>query len=459
MTSRGARGSRTLAARLAARLDDLTYARLPAASKTAVKRLLLDYLGVTIAGSQAESGVIANKLARSGKGAAEATLIGNGARVPASDAAFANAISAHSIELDDIDVYAYFHFSPPVYSAALAAAEKARASGKQLILALAAGCEAMERVSRAANPSLRDRCYHSTPTCGVFGAAVAVGKLWKLRSDQLVSALGLAGAQASGILEFHGPSMQKRFSPGPAARGGVTAAHLALLGFTGQDTIFEGERGFLKAFTDRADPSQLVKDLRKPYRLDIEFKPYACARPIHNAIDCALKIRAMAPNALADVVDIEVTRHPSWAHKHQERAPSSHHAAQLSLPFCVVVALKDGQVLLEQFSDRNLKDPRVRELMKRTRITVDPSLPRGVSCRVVLTLADGRNLTAQVDYPKGSIQQPMSDEEIEAKFVSLAAPVVGKAAAGKIPRLVARLEDCDDVRTLVRLTGRSGTRR
>src|SRR3954467_6412463 len=152
----------------------------------------------------------------------------------------------------------------------------------------------MERTARATNPSLRNRGFHTTPTCGVFGATVAAGKLLKLSKDKLVSALGMAGAQASGLMEMYGPSMQKRFNPGPTARNGVTAARMAQLGFTGADTIFEGERGFLKAFTDESRGEALVEGVRKPYELLIEFKPYSCARPIHNAIDCALDVRSEA---------------------------------------------------------------------------------------------------------------------------------------------------------------------
>ena len=168
-------------------------------------------------------------------------------------AAFANAISSHSIELDDIDVLALFHFSPPVYSSALAVADATQASGKDLIAALAAGCEMMERVSRAANNSLRNRAFHTTPTCGVFGATIAASKLLRLNAEKITNALGMAGAQASGLMEMYGPSMQKRFNPGPTARNGVTAALMAQLGFTGADTIFEGERGFLRAFAGRHD--------------------------------------------------------------------------------------------------------------------------------------------------------------------------------------------------------------
>lgn len=442
---------------LARHFTQFDYEALTEQTRTALKRLLLDYLGVTLAGRQTESGRIAAAYAQAG-GGGDATLIGGG-RAPAEQAAFANAIASHSIELDDIDVYAYFHFSPPVFSATLAAAEKAGADGRGLLAALAAGCEMMERVSRAANPSLRDRCYHSTPTCGIFGAAVAAGLLWKLDAGQLVSAIGLAGAQASGILEFHGHAMQKRFSPGPAARGGLTAAQLALLGFTGQDTVLDGPRGFLKAYTDTSDPAQLTAGLDAPYPLEIEFKPYACARPIHNAIDCALEIRERDRPALDGIQSIQVERHPSWAHKHQNKTPASYHAAQMSLHFSVAVALLDGAALLDQYTDVRLRDPLLRHLMQVTEISVDPALPRGVSCRMTITMKDGRTLSSQVDYPKGSIQRPMSDADIEAKFTRLAEPVIGAEAARRMAGQVHDLQACGDVRHLMALAEPSGAPR
>lgn len=446
----------TIATRLAEHFHKLDYRQLPDASRTAVKRLLLDYLGVAIAGSQTESGHAARLFAQSAGGKAEASLIGDSARVPAAQAAFANAISSHSIELDDIDVLALFHFSPPVFSAALAAAEQHSASGKQLLVALAAGCEMMERASRAANSSLRNRGFHTTPTCGVFGATVAAGKLYRLTPAKLTSAFGMAGAQASGLMEMYGPSMQKRFNPGPAARNGVTSAAMAQFGFTGADTIFEGERGFLRAFTDKSDASQLTAGLDEPYRLDIEFKPYSCARPIHNAIDCALAIRERDKPVLGEIKHIDMARHPDWAHYHQNKTPQTYHEAQVSLPYSIAVALKEGQALLKQYTDRKLKDPMLRRIADVTHFTVDASLPRGVSCRLTMTMNDGRSFVSQVDYPKGSIQNPMSDAELRSKFDSLAAPVIGESQAAQLAERVGEIESVTDVGKLMRLAAKPG---
>jgi 2-methylcitrate dehydratase PrpD len=442
----------TAATQLAARFCNLKLRDIPESSQASVKRLLLDYLGVAIAGSQVKSGSIARAFVKSCGGHEQATLIGDAVRLPASQVAFANAISSHSLELDDIDVLALFHFSPPVYSAALAAAELGSANGEQLLVALAAGCEMMERASRAANNSLRNRGFHTTPTCGVFGAAVAAGKLLGLDELQLVSALGMAGAQVAGLMEMYGPSMQKRFNPGPAARNGVTSAQMAQLGFTGADTIFEGERGFLRAYTDKSDLSLLLADLDQPYRLDVEHKPYSCARPIHNAIDCALDIRRRHAPALDAISAIHVARHPDWAHYHQNRVPRTYHEAQVSLPYSVAIALKDGQALLAQYADARLQEPDLQRLMGVTTFSTDASLPRGVSCRITITLTDGSNLVSQVDDPKGSIGNPMSDDEISGKFSDLAGPVVGAKAVTAIRELVAGLERCSDVRQLLRLT-------
>jgi 2-methylcitrate dehydratase PrpD len=462
----------TIAQQLAQRYVRLDYRRTPEANRHSMRRLLLDYIGVGIAGSQTESGVVGCEFALVQGGKAEVTLIGANARVPMASGAFANAISSHSIELDDIDILALFHNSPPVFSAALAAAEATGASGKELLAALASGCELMERVSKAANNSLRNRGFHTTPTCGVFGATVAAGKLLRLNPAKLVSAFGLAGAQASGLMEMYGPSMQKRFNPGPAARNGITAALMAKLGFTGADTIFEGERGFLRTFTDKHDASQLTADLAGEYELNIEFKPYSCARPIHNAIDCALIIRNRDNPDLGKIRKIHVARHSDWAHYHQNPVPNTYHEAQVSLPYSAAVAFKEGKALLAQYTARKLKDPVLKRLSNATSISVDDTLPRGVSCLMTVTMDGGAKYVAQVDFPKGSIENPMTDDEITGKFMSLASPVVGEGKATQIADRVWSIDKCADVGELMRMTvkpraaaarkksvGKSGSRR
>lgn len=428
--------STTASERLADHFATMSPRKLPEKLISDCKTLLADYLGVALAGSQTDSGAIAARFAADTGGAPEATVIGHPGRLPAVHAAFANAIASHSIELDDVDVLALFHFSPPVISAALAMAERHHATGEETIAAVALGCEMMARVSAAANNSLRDRGFHTTPSCGVFGATIAAARLAGLDRDGVVAALGLAGAQASGLMEMYGPSMQKRFNPGPAARNGITAAVMAKLGFTGAATIFDGERSFLRAFTDSFDLAALTDGLGTDYPVHIEYKAYSCARPIHNAIDCALAVRRQLAEPVASVTSITMRRHPAWAHYHLNRRPNTYHEAQVSLPYSTAVALIEGNALLPQYRDDKLGDPETLRLSAMIEVIPDDTLPRGVSCRMTLTTAGGTELTAQVDHPRGSIANPMSPEDMAAKVHMLGDGVIG---ADRVEALIDRV--------------------
>jgi 2-methylcitrate dehydratase PrpD len=443
----------TAAETLASHFMSVRYEDLPVERLNHAKQLIRDYLGVSLGGSRTESGKIAALFAQDSAGKELATIIGNGAKVPADSAAFANAIASHSIELDDVDYLALFHFSPPVVSAAIAVAEAEKTSGKEFLTAVVLGCEMMSRASHAANFSLRDRGFHTTPTCGVFGAAVAAGFLMKLNPEQMTSALGMAGAQAAGLMEMYGPSMQKRFNPGPTARNGITAARMAKLGFTGASTIFEGERGFLKSFTLEHDVSALTNKLGYDFPNEFEYKAYSCARPIHNAIDCALNIRQQMNVATSKVIAITMRRHPKWAHYHQNSKPKTYHEAQVSLSYSVAVALTDGAALFPQYKNERLNDPELLRLAGMVEFVPDSSLPRGVSCLMELTIDDGRSYKSQVDYPKGSIQNPMSEDEMCGKVHMLGDPVVGADRVDKMIVEVANLENSISIEAIMTAVG------
>lgn len=443
----------TLTGELSVYFSALKLGDIPDSAIRDVKRLFVDYFGVAIGGSRADSGRIARDFVVESGGRKESTVIGRGDRVPAASAAFANAIAEHSIELDDIDVEALFHYGPPVISASLAVAEATSSSGADTLAAAVAGCEMINRLSRAVNPALRDRGFHTTPTCGVFGATVAAARLYGLTADELQCALGLAGAQAGGLMEMYGSSMQKRFNPGPAARGGVTAARMAQLGFTGADTILEGERGFGAAISGKLDAAMLINGLSAEFTMELEFKPYSCARPIHNAIDCALEIRAREAVRPEDITSIEIGRHPLWAKYHLIDQPRTHHEAQMSLPFSVAVALTEGSALPAHYADERLNvDGPVMRLARQIRIIEDSSLQRGVSCRMIVTTRDGRRFESTVDYPKGSVQNPMTDADLVAKFGMLAGPTISEEKAQELATSIFNLERVPDVGHLMMLT-------
>lgn len=442
----------TAAEALARHFVHLKTGNIPGRHIADAKALVRDYLGVALGGSLTGSGRASSAFAIEVGGREEATLIGHGGRVPAVHAAMANAIASHSIELDDVDILALFHFSPPVVSAALATAEREGANGDEFITAVVAGCEMMARASNATNFSLRNRGYHTTPTCGVFGATVAAARLMKLDEAQTVSALGLAGAQASGLMEMYGPSMQKRFNPGPAARNGVTAAQMARLGFTGTATIFEGERGFCRAFSDEHDIDALTRDLGADFPIFIEYKAYSCARPIHNAIDCALAVRAQLAEPLAAITAMTMRRHPTWAGYHLNTRPRTYHEAQVSLPYSVAVALIEGAAFFPQYRNEKLGDPEILRLSDLIEVIPDETLPRGVSCRLVVETAGGNRLESQIDHPKGSIDYPMTDAEMRGKVHLLGDAVLGEERVERMIGTIDDVENLDRIDRLMRLT-------
>ena len=436
---------------IASHIAGLSYGNIPEKNLKDMKILLLDYLAVALRGAKTPSGEIAARFTRDLEERKESTIIVYGYRVSAHGAAFCNAISSHSIELDDADSEALFHFSPAIFSGALAMAERERVSGKSFLTAVVAACDIVARLSRTLNPALRDRGFHTTATCGIFGVAAAAGKILGLDEDKQTSALGLAGAQSSGLMEMYGTSMQKRFNPGPTARGGVIAALLAQRGFTGAETILEGQRGFCRAFAGVTDLTKLTQELGKEFPIYIEYKPYACARPIHNAIDCALEIRKKHDINIADIEAISVRRHPDWANYHGISEPHNYHEAQMSLPYSVAIGLIEGKAFIDQYSDDRIKDERVVRLTRMVVISADPSLPRGVSCAMEIKMKDGSVYNSQVDYAKGSIENPMTAEERIDKFQSLASGVLPDEKRATIISMVDKLEELKDISELCEL--------
>lgn len=439
--------------------EDFSYDRIPKITKENVKKLLMDYLGVALKGTQTETGKIVRSYFADKGGISEATLFSSNIKIPAESTAFANAVCSHSIEMDDIDRLALFHFSPPIYSAALAVAEWKDVSGKEFITSVAAGVEIMERLSRALNPELRNRGYHTTPTCGIFGAVTASSMMMSLTEEQFISAYGLAGAQVAGVLEFYGESMQKRINPGPAAHNAILSAKLAQRGFTGADTIFEGKRGVCRVYSDKCDWTVLENFKQGDYIFEIEFKPYACARPIHSTIDAALSIRkqmAEKGKTIQEIVKVDVYRHPWWADYHTEQNPKTYHDAQMSMCYSVALALVTGNNFFSDYIDTvQNRNEAVFELTKKVNSVRDDNSKNenSTGCWAVAVFTDGTEIKAEATYPKGSVENPMSAEEQMAKFQRLTDFKFSKSQTEELSNIIDHLEDYNisDVLSFVNL--------
>ncbi|WP_161974952.1 MmgE/PrpD family protein [Bacillus timonensis] len=425
-------------------INEFKYEDIPSTTIEGIKVLMMDYLGVALKGTLTETGEITRSYFADKGGRGEATLFDSNIKVPAESAAFANAVASHSIELDDIDRLALFHFSPPIYSAAFAIAEKLNVSGKDFITALAAGVEMMERLSLAMNPSLRNRGFHTTPTLGIFGATVASALMMKLTEEQIVSAFGLSGSQVAGMLEMYGESMQKRFNPGPAAHNSIVSVNLAQRGFTGADTIFEGKRGICRSYSDEVDWSKLKSPKQGDYIFEIELKPYACARPIHAPIDAALGIRKQileSGKQIRDIKKVDVFRHPAWADYHTNQEPKSYHDAQVSMCFSVALGLVTGANFFEDYIEAvGNRNQDVYDISKKVSSICDPEFPNSTGCWAVATLKDGTEIKVMATYPKGSIENPMTPEERRYKFNRLTNHKLSEQQGDQLAEIINNLE-------------------
>lgn len=445
--------------RLAGFAADLRYEALDKALVLHFKKHLLDAIGCGLHGASQPCARIVNDYIREQQGKEEATLWRQSFRGPSANVALGLGVMIHSFDFDDYH-NAKIHPGAPVIPAAIAVGESIGASGRAVIAAMAAGYEAMIRVSLATGPNAsRRKGWHLTGTTGTFGAAAAAGNLLGLDADQMASALGMAGTQSAGLWAFTADgAMSKRFHPGRAGQSGVMAALLARKGFRGPTQILEAEDGgFCRATSDRIDLSLITEGLGTDFLCrHVNLKPYACCASSHSAVDAVFELmdrHRFAPSAV-ERVRVKTAEVVKLQCGFEYRAMGVVQA-QMSLQYIVAVSLLDGAALLGQFSEARIAEPGVVDLAGRVEIVTDPEMdelyPGRYANKVEIFLKDGQRFETRVDFARGSAEFPMGFAEIAAKFRSLAAPVLAADRAEVLIETVERLEQLDDIRELTRL--------
>jgi 2-methylcitrate dehydratase PrpD len=414
---------------------------------------LLDYLAVTVRGSQEESARCVQRMiqrAAPGTPAANcATVIGTPIRTLAVYAAFANGTASHGIEQDDTHSGGSIHLGTTMYSAALALAETMQETASEVFLAaVVAGYEAAARLAMALQPKEHYALgFHPTKTCGVFGAAITASKLLRLTEEQTLAAVGIAGSMAAGSMEFLAEgAWTKRIHPGLAARNGIEAALLASEGFAGPRHIFEGRDGFLHAYSRNPVPEHLTAGLGNSYEiLHTAVKPHACCRYMQGPIDAVLALTREHTIQPEQVSRIEVAvLEAGWAiiaePGDQKYNPQSVVDAQFSMPFGAAVSVICGAAGLDQFTLEQVRSPHVRDMMKKVVLVKDLRLeenfPREWPARVTIQLQDGQEHESFVRYPKGDPENPLTWDEMEAKFRSLAGTVLAPERCDEVIRQI-----------------------
>jgi len=432
---------------LAAFIAGLTAEALPARTRDVLSLALVDALGCGLYGLGTPWGRILGRFAAEQGGAPETGLWGSGERVSAANAVLLAGTAVHSFDFDDHS-RAKIHPGAIVVPVALAMGERQNAPPDRILAAMAAGYETMNRVSQAANPGrARMRGWHLTGTAGTFAAAAAASVLLGLDADTTASALGLAGTQSSGLWAFTADGgMSKRLHPGRAAQSGIMAALLAQQGFQGPRLILEAEDGgFLFAMSDTPRPEQITEALGERWHTEETcFKPYACCGSNHACVDAAMSLAAehgIVPDDIARIIagipSVVMTQTGF-----EYRADSVLNA-QMSLRYNIAVALADRQLYLEQFAPQRIGDPALMDLVGKIDIEIDPDLdslyPAIYGGRITIVTRHGQSVTRRVDYSKGMPENPMSRQEIERKYMSLATAGVGAQSAADILEQAASL--------------------
>ena len=414
---------------------------------------VVDTLGAIAYGAEQPWSQAAARHALASGGSGACTVVGSTDPASPAMAAFANGTAAHAFELDDVHEEAVNHPGAVVVPAALAVAEETDASGLSLLEAVVIGYEAMARAGLAVGPTSHMLAgFHPTSMSGVFGAAAAAAHLRRLDADRLNHAFGIAASLASGTMEFAASGgMAKRIHAGRAAEGGLMAAALAADGFEGARDGLAGRHGFCRVFTNDPRPELLVEGLGERWMIDeITVKPYVSCSDVHPMVQATAKLVAEHGIRAAEVERIVVHTTTKVSELNDMDGTTSVMAAQYSAQFNVAAAVLADPSDPATFSSDRISDPALAALQSRVTLVPDPAFDATYAwkqgARVEITTTDGRLLERTVHGQRGSMHDPLSDDEIERKFHVLAE---GRLDPG-VPEAVRSLPD-RPVRELTRL--------
>lgn len=387
------------------------------------KKLLLDLIGVSIAGSQKIFPQMVTDYIESMGGRKESTLLSNRKKVPSLMAAFGNAVCAHALDMDDGYRYGGVHPGVSVIPAALAIGEKNTSSGKDLIVSIVCGYEIICRLAKFINPSHLKRGFHTTGTVGPFGAACASGLLEGLSERQMVNALALSGLQGAGLMEVMvDGAMAKPLNPGKAALSGVISVSLAKRGARAPATMIEGNKGFLKAMSDKFDSENPMSNLGLKFHIDGQYiKLHASCRHTHAPIDALLDIKSEHNLPADQIMNIEIeTYQIALDLCGLNQYPKTVEDAKFSLRFVIAMASCLGSVSDDQFDEKNLNNIRIKKLASCINLKLsdkwEREYPKNRGATVIVHTKSGDNLKKEIFLAKGEPENPVSIDDLLIKF-------------------------------------------
>eukprot|EP01022_Parablepharisma_sp_SALTPOND_P023553 TRINITY_DN5015_c0_g1_i1.p2 TRINITY_DN5015_c0_g1~~TRINITY_DN5015_c0_g1_i1.p2 ORF type:complete len:454 (-),score=189.85 TRINITY_DN5015_c0_g1_i1:359-1720(-) len=432
------------------------YDALPAEVTHQAKLCMLDTLGCALAGyTLAEEEVEwALKFVHQQKSQGPATIFCDGSEVSAANAALVNGVMAHTIDFDDTHMGSISHLGAALLATAIAVGQQTQASGQETIAGFVLGFEVGARLGRSVMPS-HYKFWHPTATLGGVAAAVAAAKIMGLNPDQMEQVIGLAADATAGMRYGveHG-DFSKALHPGFAALKAVIIGEMAKDGATGPKGFLEYPSGFCNAYSTEPKLAALTDKLGEGYEImEDSIKSYPTIQCSHTSIDATLKLMQEHGVAPQDIAEIDIVQTATVPGQGCNYEPGSPLAARLSTPFCVALAVLDGEVSLQKFTSARLQDPAIKEVMAKVKITGSEEMkaqyPETIAATVTIATTGGEKFTVSEIYPKGDPRNRLSDEEMTGKFRSLAEITLPDE---KVTALIEKITSLDQVQDLAEVT-------
>ncbi len=441
----------------------LKFEDLPERVVNNSKMFIMDLLGNIIASRHVESSEIVLRTAQELGGKEQSTVIGCNYKTSAQMAALVNGTFGHAFDMDDDHRYGTQHSSVVVFPAILALAEQYGKSGKDVITAFAYGSEITIRLGEAFEGQTYYQGFHPTGTCGVFGATGGAAKLLGLSEKEITYALGLAGSQAAGLLEWKAQgTWSKRYQAGHPAMCGVISALMAKNGYTAPTTVWDGQDGFLRAysFKDIYNYEKVYDEFGKRWEMaDTSIKVHACCRFSAPLADAGVELYKRGIDyrnverilARVNKYSIKVLTVPVET----KADPQTVVDAQFSLPYAIACGLVKGHENIDDYTNESIRDPEVLGLAKKVEWMLDPEIekvyPKYYPCTVEVYMKDGSKEICHIEYPKGDPENPVSWDEAVEKFRFMAGHEMGSYKIEKIIDLCSRLDELENLDELIEM--------
>jgi len=394
------------------------YEDLPESIQKEASRAFVNFVGVTVGSCQHEAVNICIDSLRPVSHSNQASILGRRERFDPLNAAFINGVSSHVFDFDDTHLVTNVHAAGPIASVLLAYSELKPVSGQEFMNAFYLGVEYTIRLSNSLAPNHADIGWHVSGTHPTIGAAAAVGRLMRLSEQQMIWALGLAASQPVGFRDSFG-SMNKSFNPGRAAENGLFSALLAQNNFTSSNQMIESRIGWANSMSTKRDYKEMLGDLGSRFEIAKDtYKPYACGIVIHPAIDGAIQLRNEHNLHPDQIVSVHIKANPYQLELCGKKTPQTGLEGKFSVYHSVAIALIDGRAGEKQYSDEAVRNPKTISLRDKITVEVDNNLHKK-SGIVTITLNDGRVLNKVIDSAVGGLENPMTNEQLDAKFMDL----------------------------------------